>query len=33
MSSPRRFPPPWTMIERREFFEIRDAFGNHPAYI
>lgn len=30
---PRRFPPPWQMIEREESFTIEDASGQALAYV
>ena len=33
MSSPRRFPPPWSIEERRESFIVKDANGQQIAYL
>jgi hypothetical protein len=30
---PRRMPPPWTVIEHDESFEIVDALGQSLAYV
>ena len=29
---PRRFPPPWTVIEQGESFHVRDATGQILGY-
>ena len=31
--SSRRFPPPWSIEERQESFIVKDANGQHLAYI
>jgi hypothetical protein len=33
MSSPRRFPPPWSIEERQESFIVKDANGQQIAYL
>ena len=33
MPSPRRFPPPWSIEERRESFIVKDANGQQIAYL
>jgi hypothetical protein len=33
MQPPRRLPPPWTVVENTESFEVRDANGQNLAYI
>jgi hypothetical protein len=33
MAEPERMPTPWTVVENRESFEVRDAFGQTLAYI
>jgi hypothetical protein len=30
---PRRFPPPWSIEERQESFIVKDANGQHLAYL
>jgi hypothetical protein len=30
---PRRFPPPWSTEERQESFIVKDANGQHLAYV
>jgi hypothetical protein len=32
-SAPRRFPPPWQVIEHPESFEVQDATGQALAYV
>ena len=31
--APRRFPPPWTIVEHPESFAITDAAGQALAYV
>jgi hypothetical protein len=33
MSSPRRFPPPWTVEELDDCFVVRDHSGQQLAYV
>ena len=33
MTTPRRFPPPWTVEENEESFVIKDASGQALAYV
>jgi len=33
MTTPRRFPPPWTVIEHTESFEVRDAMNRNICYV
>jgi len=33
MSSPRRFPPPWTVDEQAACFVVRDDSGQALAYV
>lgn len=30
---PRRFPPPWSVVEHRESFIVQDASGQGMAYV
>ena len=32
MPQPRRFPPPWTIVEHEESFVVRDANGQPLGY-
>ncbi len=32
MTTPRRFPPPWTIDEREECFIVRDQTGQSLGY-
>jgi hypothetical protein len=33
MDEPRRFPPPWTVVEHNESFAVNDANGQNLAYV
>jgi hypothetical protein len=33
MSSPRRFPPPWSVEEQAACFVVRDHSGQQLAYV
>lgn len=33
MSPPRRFPPPWSVVELAEAFAVLDANGQRLAYV
>jgi hypothetical protein len=33
VSTPRRFPPPWSIDEQMENFIVRDASGHPIAYV
>ena len=33
MTERRRFPQPWSIEERQESFIVKDANGQHPAYV